>query len=83
MVRIPSSTFLTEYKTQLAFRLVENLNAQTADVIRAEIVTGVKKDLAASEALKKAALEAPMPEVGLPAKDDDAKPIDDDTKDDA
>ena len=83
MVRIPSTTFLTEYKTQLAFRLVENLNAQTADVIRAEIVSGVKKDLAASEALKKAALEAPMPAVGLPTKDDDAKPIDDDTKDDA
>ena len=46
-------------------------------------IAGPLNDLAASEAIKKAALEAPMPAVGLPAKDDDAKPIDDDTKDDA
>jgi hypothetical protein len=44
MVSIPSKTFKSEYKTQLALRLVANAPAETQDTIRQEILDGVEAE---------------------------------------
>lgn len=77
-VAIPSATFKTQYKTELAMRLMPQLSPEEQNTIREEIEAGIKEAEEASKALAKAAAEAPAPTAasadGEPDEDDAEPP---------
>lgn len=56
LVNIPSQTFKTEYKTQLAYQILGNTHANIQQAIREEIRDGVETEFDITDALKKQGL---------------------------
>lgn len=60
-VKIPSATFKTVYKTELASRLMPHLPPETISTIAEEIEKGVETEQERAEAAAEAQAEAPIP----------------------